>query len=257
MRISVETPLEMRGKQFGGAKGLFCVPLVASSQKELLAQARTVSALHPDVVEWRSDFFADLSDQGIGEASAELRSILADALLLFTLRTELEGGKNEFNGGERVECIESAIQTRAFDLVDIELSSGAEVIRPILAAAKKQNVRVILSFHDFEGTPQNEMLLAKIESMIHNGADIAKIACMPRTPEDALRLLEMTLAARKKFPAMPLCTMSMGGAGCITRVAGFLYGSDMAFAVGDKSSAPGQIPLATAREIADALLKNS
>jgi 3-dehydroquinate dehydratase I len=259
MRISVETPLEMRGKQFGGPSALFCVPLVASSQEELLAQARTVSLLDADVVEWRADFFADLSQYGIAEAAANLRSICANAILLFTLRSKKEGGKNDGSPRERVSCFESAIRCGVFDLVDVELGSGLEVIDPVIAAAKMRNVRVILSFHDFEGTPANDALLEKVKSMIESGADIAKIACMPRDPEDALRLLEVTLAARRKFPSVPLCTMSMGEAGCeagcITRVAGFLYGSDMAFAVGDKSSAPGQIPLQAARQITDTLLK--
>lgn len=255
MRISVESPLEMRGKLFGGPSALFCVPIVAAGQEELLSQARAVSVLEPDVVEWRADFYADLSERGIADAAANLRSLCANSILLFTLRSKKEGGKNDGSPRERISCFENAIRCGAFDLVDVELGSGLEVIDPVIAAAKMRNVRVILSFHDFEGTPANDELLEKVKSMIESGADIAKIACMPRDPHDALRLLEMTLAARRKFPSLPLCTMSMGGAGCITRVAGFLYGSDMAFAVGDKSSAPGQIPLQAARQITDTLLK--
>lgn len=91
--------------------------------------------------------------------------------------------------------------------------------------------------------------------MIHQGADIAKVACMPREPGDVLRLLQVTLSARQIFPAVPLCTMSMGSLGALSRVAGFLYGSDMAFAVGQEVSAPGQIPLMEARAMTEALLR--
>jgi 3-dehydroquinate dehydratase-1 len=114
---------------------------------------------------------------------------------------------------------------------------------------------VILSFHDFQATPANEVLLARITAMIHRGADIAKVACMPREPSDVLRLLQTTLAARLAFPASALCTMSMGSLGSVSRVAGFLYGSDMAFAVGQAVSAPGQIPLLEARQITEGLLR--
>ena len=255
MRICLPTPLKIRGKLFGGPEGLFCVPLVAASQDELLTQARTVSALDPDVVEWRSDFYADLGERSVSEAAGALRSILGDALLLFTLRAKAEGGNRELAQNEGVKCVEYAVNSNAFDLVDMELSSGPDVIKPVIAAAREHNVRVILSFHDFNGTPDNEMLLAKVGAMIENGADIAKVACMPGDAFDVLRLLNLTLAAREKFPTVPICTMSMGGAGCITRVAGFLYGSDMAFAVGDKPSAPGQIPLQEARQVAATLLK--
>jgi 3-dehydroquinate dehydratase-1 len=49
--------------------------------------------------------------------------------------------------------------------------------------------------------------------------------------------------------------MSMGKLGTVSRVAGFLYGSDMAFAVGKEASAPGQIPIDDARRISDLLLR--
>jgi 3-dehydroquinate dehydratase-1 len=228
---------------------------VAASQDELLAQARTVSALNPDVVEWRSDFYSDLGERSVSEAAGALRQILGDALLLFTLRAKAEGGNKEVLPAQRIICIEQALKVRVFDLIDLELSSGPGVINPIIAAARNNDARVILSFHDFDGTPDNETLLAKVAAMIENGADIAKVACMPRKPGDVLRLLEVTLNARERFPAVPLCTMSMSGMGCLSRVAGFLYGSDMAFAVGDKVSAPGQIPIKEARQIAMTLQK--
>jgi len=91
--------------------------------------------------------------------------------------------------------------------------------------------------------------------MRERGASIAKVAVMPRSEEDVLRLLDVTIGARREFPDLPLCTMSMGRLGSITRVAGFLYGSDMAFAVGKEASAPGQIPIEDARRMAEHLLR--
>lgn len=249
------TPLQIRGKQYGGEEGLFCVPLVAATQDELLAQAQTASTLHPDVVEWRSDFYADLSGPSVQAAAVGLRRILGDALLLFTLRAKVEGGHKEVARAERIQSIQDVLKTREIDIVDVELSSGPEVIKPVIAAAREYGARVILSFHDFAGTPGNEALLATVRSMVENGADIAKFACMPRDPGDVLRLLEVTFKARQAFPDTALCTMSMGGMGCISRVAGFLFGSDMAFAVGAKPSAPGQIPLQEARSMAATLAR--
>jgi 3-dehydroquinate dehydratase-1 len=126
-----------------------------------------------------------------------------------------------------------------------------------MGIARQHGVRVILAFHDFQGTPTNEAMLTMIASMRAKGADIAKIAVMPKTPGDALRLLDVTAEARRMFPALPLALMSMGALGSITRVAGFLYGSDMAFAVGKQASAPGQIPIQDARLMADLLLRYS
>jgi 3-dehydroquinate dehydratase-1 len=97
-------------------------------------------------------------------------------------------------------------------------------------------------------------MLEKIRTMGDMGADIAKLAVTPRDASDVLRLMQITFQARECFPQLALCTMSMGAMGAISRVAGFLFGSDMSFAAGEIASAPGQIPISEARAMAEKLL---
>lgn len=255
MRPCLTEPLRIRGAEFGGAKPLFCVPLMAESLGQLLSQAHIADDLKPDVVEWRVDAYSDLSVAGVVEATRQLRSVLDSEPIIFTLRISAEGGKAAIGQDARALCIDAVLRSKLIDLIDVELCNGAQFLEPIIQTAHDHAVRVILSFHDFETTPSNELLLGKIAAMVGQGADIAKIACMPREPGDVLRLLQVTLAARHIFPAVPLCTMSMGGLGSLSRVAGFLYGSDMAFAVGQAVSAPGQIPIAEARAMTESLLR--
>jgi 3-dehydroquinate dehydratase-1 len=80
------------------------------------------------------------------------------------------------------------------------------------------------------------------------GADIAKVAVMPKDYADVLTLLSATLKARKGAVKVPIVTMSMGSEGGITRLAGGLFGSDITFAIGKESSAPGQIPIGDLRK---------
>ena len=80
------------------------------------------------------------------------------------------------------------------------------------------------------------------------GADIAKIAVMPKDYADVLTLLGATLKARTGAVKVPIVTMSMGPEGEVTRVAGGLFGSDLTFAVGKEASAPGQIPITDLRQ---------
>ena len=254
MRPTVSPPLRIRGIEFGGAKPLFCVPLVPAGLDQLRAQAEVAHQLAPDVVEWRADYFAGLTSESAAQAMYELRKIADRELLIFTLRVKAEGGQNNMTQDERLRCIEAVLNTGEVDLLDVELSNSAPFLEGVRKAAKGK-ARIILSFHDFERTPDSNFLDAKIDEMVRHGTDIAKIACMPQDPADVLRLFDVTLRARKKYPSVPLCTMSMAGMGCLSRVAGFLYGSDMAFAVGRTASAPGQIPLAEARSITESLLK--
>jgi 3-dehydroquinate dehydratase I len=255
MRPCVTSPVPVRDIEFGGPQPLFCVPLVAGDVSQLLEQARVAHSLEPEIVEWRVDAFAEIEPDSVIRALRELRAVLDREPVIFTLRSSIEGGAKALEQDLRSRCIEAAMHSGLIDLVDVELCNGAEFLEPVVRCAGQCGVRVILSFHDFTATPSGETLLGKISAMVSQGADIAKVACMPREAGDVLRLLEVTLAARQIFPAVPLCTMSMGALGVLSRVAGFLYGSDMAFAVGQHASAPGQIPLAEARALTQTLLR--
>jgi len=257
MRPCITQPLVIRDTPFGGPRPLFCIPLVAKDLEQLLAQARTAHDLQADLVEWRADSYGELSVNGLVEAARALRSALKREPILFTLRISTEGGMQEVRQDLRLACIEEILRSDFIDLIDIELCNGPEVLQSIIKNARGRGKRVIASFHDFQGTPPNESLLETISTMISHGANIAKIACMPRQGGDVLRLLQVTLTARQLFPAVPLCTISMGGLGFLSRVAGFLYGSDMTFAVGTASSAPGQIAIGEARAIAESLIRNT
>ena len=257
MRPCVTQPLLIKGTEFGGPKPLFCIPLVAKDLEQLLVQSRAAHDLQADVVEWRADSYGELTVNGLVEAARALRSALNREPILFTLRISTEGGMQQMRPDLRLACIDEVLRSDFIDLIDIELCNGPEVLESIIKIARERGKRVIASFHDFQGTPANESLLEKISTMISQGADIAKIACMPRESGDVLRLLQVTLTARQLFPAVPLCTISMGGLGFLSRVAGFLYGSDMTFAVGTASSAPGQIAIGEARAIAESLIRNT
>jgi 3-dehydroquinate dehydratase-1 len=220
----------------------------------LRAQAGVARDLAPDVVEWRADGYADLTVAALLAAAREARAVLGALPILFTLRAAEEGGLQPLSADARAELAGAVLDSGLVDLVDMELCNGRAYLDPLMARARANGVRVILSFHDFQATPNSEALLGTIAAMVEQGCDIAKFACMPRTREDVLRLLQVTSTARDLYPAVPLCTMAMGGLGALTRVAGFLFGSDMAFAVGQVVSAPGQIPLAQARALTKGLL---
>jgi len=257
VKPAIRKPLNVRGREFGGARPLFCIPLVAATAGELVAQAEIARALHPDLVEWRADYGEDCTPAALIRTAHLLREALPEHPVLFTLRLQAEGGARAIAQPARQAAIEEILRSGAIDLLDLELANEPEFLHALMPLAREVGVPVILAFHDFQSTPPSDALLAKIASMAQAGADIAKLAVMPKTPEDVLRLLQVTSEARMRFPELPLAIMAMGALGSITRVAGFLYGSDMAFAVGKQASAPGQIPIADARLIAEMLLRYS
>jgi 3-dehydroquinate dehydratase I len=104
----------------------------------------------------------------------------------------------------------------------------------------RNGIAMIMSYHNFELTPDIDALVGRFVEAERLGADIAKVAVMPKDPQDVLTLLSATHRA-SQAARIPLISMSMGGIGSISRMTGWLYGSAATFAVGKSSSAPGQI----------------
>jgi len=68
-----------------------------------------------------------------------------------------------------------------------------------------------------------------------------KLAMMPRNPGDVLELLRATWEMANHYAERPMMTMSMGGTGVVSRLAGEIFGSAMCFGMIGRASAPGQV----------------
>jgi 3-dehydroquinate dehydratase-1 len=148
-----------------------------------------------------------------------------------------------------------AIASGCIDLIDIELFSDPDSITELTALAKEKGVKTIFSSHDFYSTPSCGELLSRLRHMEKLGADIAKIAVMPRCPEDVLTLLTATVTARRQLTC-PVVTMAMAGTGLISRVWGEIFGSCLTFGLAGQASAPGQIDARELKCVLDILHNN-
>lgn len=244
MRLQSKAAITVNGKVIGGPAPLVCLPLVAGDTDDLLEQARELLALSPDLLEWRIDGFDAVENLDVClDALKKLRHVIGSTPLIFTCRIHAEGGMRDMPQDIRLKLIEAVIATRNAEIVDIELCNETSFVETVKRAAESCGVRVILSYHDFTGTPSEAVILEKLTQAQAMGGDIAKVAVMPRNYHDVLTLLSATLEARSGAVSVPLVTMSMGSEGGVTRLAGGVFGSDITFAVGRKSSAPGQIPI--------------
>lgn len=243
MRLKTAKPVVVKGKELGGDKPLICFPLVGKTSEAVLEESKKAVLGSPDVIELRVDAWNFITDRQISlSVLKEIRKLTNDIPLLLTCRSHLEGGFQEVACKTRDVFYKEAIENKLVDLVDIELINGYYKIQELKQIASSNGVYLVVSFHDFNKTPSKEVIFATIAKEIAFGGDIAKVAVMPQSMEDVLTLLAATLLARREFPETPLITMSMGALGSITRIAGWLFGSDLTFAVGVASSAPGQIP---------------
>jgi 3-dehydroquinate dehydratase-1 len=248
-------PIQIHGRPVAnGRLPAVCTPLVGRTRAAILGELAAVVALAPDVIEWRADFF-----EGVGrtaEVVALGRAIREGARgtpILFTRRAVHEGGQpTPLTDAEAVELYAAVCASGAADLVDYELGNPPALGERVREAARAHGVKLILSFHDFERTPAADMLDGKFAEAERRGADVAKVAVTPQGMDDVLALLGATLRAHRAL-RLPLIGLAMGRYGVLTRLCGWAFGSALTFAVGQGSSAPGQVPVDELRPMVEAL----
>ena len=251
----------MKGKEIvvrdtiiGKGMPKICVPIVGKTQEEIVAQAEHLKALSCDMAEWRVDWFDEYQDKAARRLVMEkVRKILGDMPIIATLRTKKEGGNKEISFPEYTRINLSIAKSGYVDFIDVEAFSFGEISEELIGEAQKLGVRVIVSNHDFKKTPSKETMMNRLMKMQEMGADISKIAVMPRTPQDVLVLMEATEEMMRSYATRPIITMSMAGLGGISRMAGEIFGSAVTFASAGTASAPGQMEAEELKKVLELL----
>ncbi|MDO4518847.1 MAG: type I 3-dehydroquinate dehydratase [Eubacteriales bacterium] len=242
------TPINVRGLLIGSGIPKICVPLTGSSLPELKTEAQNAVDAGAELVEWRADCFADLQNGKLMEYTLrELRKILREIPMIFTIRTSEEGGNILIDLKEYLKINLAAAKSKCVDFVDVQVFGNEKEKEALIRQIHEEQVKVIASSHDFQKTDPKEVLIQRFLTMDQSGADILKMAVMPVENEDVYALMLATNEVRRQYTSRPLVSMSMGYKGEISRYAGENFGSSITFATVGKASAPGQIPIAQLR----------
>lgn len=233
---------QVRQLKIGEGKPKICVPVVATETSHILQQVRQLQSTACDLIEIRIDFYEDIYHlDKVQDLLEQIRS-LTDLPLLLTYRSLKEGGQIQLSDQEYLSLVTAACQSHCIDMIDIELESGNVLVYQLVEVAHQNDVKVIMSNHDFEKTPDPLEMKKRLESMEILGADICKLAVMPLCYKDVIQLMNVTIEMSQRL-TRPVVTMSMGKIGKISRVVGELTGSAITFASVGQASAPGQIAL--------------
>lgn len=160
--------------------------------------------------------------------------------VIATLRSKEEGGAFEGTEKDRFYLIREILYDA--DYVDIERRSSKKNISECRRISRKSHTKIILSSHFFD--EKDMPSLQKIEKVLKasflKGADIAKVAVMPKTKKDVLKLYQAGL--RSSTPEK-ICLIAMGDLGKQTRILAPFYGSVLSYGYIDEEAAPGQLPV--------------
>lgn len=122
--------------------------------------------------------------------------------------------------------------------VDVEIEAPDDLMEAVRSCAREHGCRLIVSYHDFDGTPTLEALEQTVGACLDRGADLVKIVTTARTTAEAERTLQLY---DRPFP-VPLVAFAMGEAGRYTRIACLRKGAPYTYAAPDngRATAPGQ-----------------
>lgn len=205
-------------------------------------QARLAQQQGAGALELRADLLADPAQVRAALTAVRAASSLP---LLLTYRSTTEGGKGAGHGQGYEDYLASLLQLRpAVAAVDIEMACPAS--KALVAEAKAGGYDVVGSYHDFTATPSAAQIAEKLAQITAAGADITKVAYMPRTAQDVAALRHAAHDFAGAYPYQPLIAISMGqlGAPSRTDLANCLTFATIADGA---ASAPGQATIAYVR----------
>ena len=137
---------------------------------------------------------------------------------------------------ERTVLLAAAIRSGAA-YVDLEYEAEASYRQPLVDLAQQYRCKIIISYHNFESTPDSETLNQIVKQSAEMGADIVKIAVTANSFADCARIMSLYEHHEQ------IIAFAMGDVGKITRIAAPLLGAAFTFASVDEAhlTAPGQL----------------
>jgi len=209
-----------------------CVSIMPKNVEEALNLIEKAEKHRADFIEVRLDRLC---------RDEKLRDITGctEIPLIATNRPQNCGGKFSGTESERRQVLLNAARSN-FEYVDIELD--AEGLDSFLKELQQTNVKLIISFHDFQKTPETAALQKVLWEEIAKGAHICKIVTTAKTLMDNLTLLNFLLSSCEN--AKIVC-FAMGPLGKPSRLLSPIFGGFFTIASLEAGgeTAPGQMTI--------------
>lgn len=157
--------------------------------------------------------------------------------LIFTYRISEE---NEETAKEQI----FAAINKGVAYIDIETEAPDKFIKQIRSAINKKltmgRTKLIISHHDFAGTPDFATLKKIVSDCKKRGADIVKIVTTANSVADASRILQLYHTEDLAVKASELVAFAMGEKGRFTRIASLYKGAPYTYCSATNPTASGQ-----------------
>lgn len=201
------------------------------SEEKIEQTMERIEKKDPDLLEFRFDRLHDFSIlQSIGR-SKQFPAIATDKAL---------------REPDELKKLLVAAADSGFEYVDVDrsLPNAEELIEKL----RSNGTHVIVSSHDYHGTPSINDLSKSLEEQRGIGADVCKIITTATHPRDNLRILSFL---EEKSTQARLISFAMGSLGTPSRILSPLFGAEFTFAAlsANTTTAEGQLSIDNLRSV--------
>src|SRR6266508_662723 len=147
--------VKIRDVVIGEGRVKTIVPITGTTADEAIAQARVIGgSAQIDVVEFRVDFLDIALDAGkLAALGPKVTAQLNGKPLIVTFRTKAEGGNKTIADADYGALYATLLKAQFADLIDVEMFRSEAVVRRLVAGAHQVGAFIVMSNHDFSGTP--------------------------------------------------------------------------------------------------------
>jgi len=179
--------------------------------------------------------------------TGRLKQFLADrplVTMIATCRRRANGGDFAGSAEEQMEHLLAAAKSGC-QIVDVEIETAEALKTTALDKLRDAGSLVMLSFHDFKGTPDLDAVYDRIAAF---SPDFYKIVPTANSLPDNLKV---TALLEKHAEDANVISMAMGSFGILTRILGPRFGSVFTFGAATlgEETAPGQLAARTLNEL--------
>lgn len=212
-----------------------CVAIPGYTTEFILKEYNLISKYNPNLIEVRLDYRES-------ELDLELIRMKIDTLLIATNRRSDQGGLSQEPEEERVSGLINAAKL-GWDYVDIAFTTPK--LRQLAELVHGQKARLIVSYHDFESTPEPSTYKKILDECREYGAYLCKIVCTAVSYTDNLICLDFLTDNPGNVSFL------MGKYGFPSRILSPFFGGLYTYASTEsgKEVAPGQISIESLRSI--------
>ena len=179
--------------ELGCGKPKICASVVGKSETEIIKECKKIYSMDADIVELRCDFYEYIKDiTKVCNLLDKIKKILNNKPLIFTIRSKEEGGEINISENEYMDLYKNICKKKLTDIIDVELRVGDEKAKQLVEIAHNNDIKVIISKHNFEKTPSKNEMIEDLIKMQKLKGDIPKLAVMPNNYIDVIKLLEVT-----------------------------------------------------------------